>query len=284
MKSPDYLGEELSELLSKENLFEDAAELKGEVYRELEGRKTLRFLVGQDAYFLKLHFGVGWREIFKNLFQFRLPVLGAKNEWLAVNRLREMGIDTMTPVAYANQGGNPATVKSCLITKALDNTRSLEELSIEGKISFSLRRALIDKLARVARRMHGEGINHRDFYLCHFLLDMDCVTVVEQEWVQNTQKRLKVYLIDLHRAQIRNGTPKRWRVKDLGGLLFSAADSGLTSRDLLRFVSLYTGKSLRETFTEDRQFWSSVVLRAHKLFLKDHGRLSPLLSPLVSTL
>lgn len=279
--SNHYLGEELAEILSHENLFEDATKLKGEVYRELEGRRTLRFLVGQEAYFLKIHFGVGWKEIFKNLSQLRLPVLGAKNEWLAVNRLRELGIDTMTPVAYANQGGNPATLHSCLITKALDHTLSLEQLGTNSKIGLGLRWKLIDKLAGVAKKMHGDGINHRDFYLCHFLIDMDCVTVVDDVMVQNTQNRLRVYLIDLHRAQIRDQTPVRWRIKDLGGLLFSAADAGLTRKDLLRFVKLYTGSPLRETFEKNSQFWSAVVQRAHKLYLKDHGRISPLLSHLV---
>jgi len=280
MMSTHYLGTELAGTLSDENLFEDASKLKGEVYRELEGRRTLRFLVGQDAYFLKLHFGVGWKEIFKNLSQLRLPVLGAKNEWLAVNRLRELGIDTMTPVAYTNQGGNPAKLHSCIITKALEHTQSLEELSVKNQISVGLRRKLIDKLANVAKKMHDSGINHRDFYLCHFLIDMDCVTVIEKIMVQNRDKKLTVYLIDLHRAQIRDQTPARWRVKDLGGLLFSAADSGLTRNDTLRFVKLYTGRPLRETFKGEDKFWSAVVRRAHKLYLKEHGRASHLLSHL----
>ena len=34
--------------------------------------------------FIKLHYGVGWREIFKNLLLGRWPVLGAKNEWRAL--------------------------------------------------------------------------------------------------------------------------------------------------------------------------------------------------------
>lgn len=279
-----YLGQELAEILSDEGLFEDAVKIKGEIYRELEGRRTLRFMVGGDAYFLKLHFGIGWREIIKNLIQLRLPVLGAKNEWLAVNRLHDLKIDTMTPVAYTYQGANPAKIHSCLVTKALDNTKSLEELAIEGNIGLDLRWRLIDRLSAVAKKMHGDGINHRDFYLCHFLLDMDCVTVAHEELVQTKGKRLTVYLIDLHRAQIRPRTPTRWCVKDLGGLLFSAADAGLTRKDLLRFVKLYSGRSLRETLLEDDQFWSAVVLRAHKLYLKDHGSLSPLISHLVSTL
>ena len=43
--------------------------VQGEIYREREGRKTLRFEVDGKGYFLKLHRGVGWKEIFKNIIQ-----------------------------------------------------------------------------------------------------------------------------------------------------------------------------------------------------------------------
>ncbi|MEN8261061.1 MAG: lipopolysaccharide core heptose(I) kinase RfaP, partial [Pseudomonadota bacterium] len=48
--------------------------LTGEVFRDMPDRKTLRFELGGKGYFIKMHTGVGWGEIFKNLFQGRLPV------------------------------------------------------------------------------------------------------------------------------------------------------------------------------------------------------------------
>uniref|UniRef100_A0A1I7YB18 DUF885 domain-containing protein n=1 Tax=Steinernema glaseri TaxID=37863 RepID=A0A1I7YB18_9BILA len=63
----------------------DAVEaLQGEVYRELEGRRTLRTEVEGNGYFVKIHRGIGWGEIFKNLFTAKLPVLGAGQEWQAI--------------------------------------------------------------------------------------------------------------------------------------------------------------------------------------------------------
>ncbi|MFT7684726.1 MAG: heptose I phosphotransferase [Candidatus Azotimanducaceae bacterium] len=273
-----YLADELKGYLATESLFDDACLLEGKIYRELEGRRTLRFEIENKGYFVKLHFGVGWKEIIKNLFQFKVPVLGAKNEWMAVNRLRELGISTLTPVAYANEGGNPATKRSCLITKALDNTMSLEDLALESSISLSLRRQLNIELAGIARVMHNKGINHRDFYLCHFLLDMNCVTLVNEKYVHNRSVSLNLYLIDLHRAQMRARTPKRWQIKDLSGLLFSAVDSGIKRNDLFRFIKVYTGKSLREVFSTDQAFWLAVNHKAKKLYLKDHGKESVFLS------
>ncbi|MBV1876235.1 MAG: lipopolysaccharide core heptose(I) kinase RfaP [Pseudomonadales bacterium] len=263
-----YLNKELSPLLRRDHLFADACRIKGEVFRELEARRTLRFEVNQKRYFVKLHFGAGWREIFKNLLQLRLPVLGASNEWHAASHLSELGIDTLSPVGFVSQGRNPATIRSCLITRALENTQSLEELADQNAIDLNLRRLLVDQIANVARTMHGSGMNHRDFYICHFLL---------QQTAAETASEIKIFLIDLHRAQLRARTPARWRVKDLAGLLFSSIDADITRNDIFRFMRLYSAKPLRRTMVEDRKIWRSVLQRAGKLYRRDKGIESELL-------
>ncbi len=98
-----------------------------QIYRNKEGRKTLRFQLGQRSYFLKLHSGVGWAEIFKNLLQGRLPVLGAGNEYRAVQALRRIDVDTMSVAAYASEGRNPARQRSMIVTDDLVGTVSLED-------------------------------------------------------------------------------------------------------------------------------------------------------------
>ena len=75
-----------------------------DVYRNKEGRKTLRFDWQGRSWFLKIHSGIGWGEILKNLLQARLPVLGASNEYRAVLALQELGVDTMSVGAYASLG------------------------------------------------------------------------------------------------------------------------------------------------------------------------------------
>src|SRR5690606_35612573 len=82
--------------------------LEGEVFREVEARRTLRTEFEGRHYFVKLHRGVGWREIFKSLLSLRLPVLGAGNEWLASRRLAELGVDALQAVAFGTRGANPA--------------------------------------------------------------------------------------------------------------------------------------------------------------------------------
>ena len=141
---------------------------------------------------------------------------------------------------------------------------------MEGRRRVLLKRALLGQVADIARRMHGAGMNHRDFYLCHFLVrDRDC-----RRW--SGEDALSLVLIDLHRVQRRERVPERWLVKDLGGLLFSALDAGLTRRDLFRFVEAYEGKPWRESLSEKGVFWRKVWRNAVRLYVPFHGRQPPL--------
>ena len=249
------------------NTFDYLMQLDGEMFRDIANRRTLRFTLGGKRYFLKAHYGVGWKEILKNLLTLRLPVLGARNEWRAIQKLTQMGVDTMTFVAYGERGINPANRQSFVITEALENTVSLEDFCADWEINppasksaLRLKRALIFRVATIARRMHTSGINHRDFYLCHFLLD------VSAEVLSRPPETLRLSLIDLHRVQIRKRTPMRWVVKDIGGLYFSSMRIGLTRRDLYRFMQVYRDTTLRATLREDGKFWSRCHLRACSLY------------------
>ena len=117
--------------------------------------------------------------------------------------------------------------------------------------------------------MHKNGINHRDLYICHFMLDLDSLrkpTITSELYNFWKNYHPKIYLIDLHRAQIRSRVPKRWLIKDLAGLYFSSKDCGLTRNDLLRFLKAYTHKSLRQIFKTQNSFWQKVKKRGDKLY------------------
>jgi heptose I phosphotransferase len=257
--------------------FDRILAIRGEVFRNMDGRKTLRFTLNGKRYFIKMHFGVGWKIIFKDLARLHFPTLSARTERLAITRLEELGVDTMKIVGYGEQGWNPARLKSFIITEELENTISLEDFCREWASrppGFTLKQALIAEVAHIARRLHENGMNHRDFYICHFLLDRDSgkyTTDLRQG--RGDEDNPRVFLIDLHRVQIRRRTPKRWIIKDLAGLYFSSMDIGLNRRDILRFMKIYRGKSLREVLTEEEGFWRRVNTRAIKLYKKIFGRL-----------
>jgi len=231
---------------------------EGIVFREMDGRKTLQFNEKDRSYFIKIHKGIGWKEIFKNLVQLKLPVLGAKNEFLAINKLTRLGLDTMSLVAYGQRGWNPATKKSFVVTEDLVNTVSLEDYCAcwpKSPPVFVEKQILINKVARMTETMHTNGINHRDLYICHFLLKKN----------NEISATSRLFLIDLHRVQIRLKVPERWEIKDLSALYFSAMHIGLTKRDYLRFIKQYRGDSIRNVFKRERDFWVRVEEKAHIL-------------------
>ena len=91
----------------------------------------------------------------------------------------------------------------------------------------------------------------------------------------STADALDLVLIDLHRVQMRRRVPTRWLLKDLAGLLFSALDCGLTTRDLLRFLKEYRQRPWREVLAAEGGFWRRVSRRARRLYAGFHGRPAP---------
>jgi len=240
------------------DMFAEIFKTQGKVYRQEKNRKTLRFCVDGKGYFLKLHQGVGWKEIFKNILQGRWPVLGADQEWHAIRRLKQIGVPTMELLGHGQRGWNPAQLQSFIVTAELTNTVSLEDFCgnwAQQPPSLKLKRALIAEVAKIAKLIHTNGLNHRDFYICHFLLQ------------QASNAKLQLFLIDLHRMQRRTRTPQRWIIKDLAGLYFSSMDLGLTQRDLWWFVKHYNEQ-------KDSSFWSKVTKKAQALYQKVHLRKS----------
>jgi heptose I phosphotransferase len=269
MKSTVYLRDDLAEVWQGKDIFALLATLPGEVFRDKEGRRTLRFELNGRSYFLKYHAGVGWGEIIKNLLQFRKPIIGARNEWQAIQRLHELGIGTMQLAAYGETGWNPARRRSFVITDDLSGTMSLEHLGEQWQQhppSFRTKQALIRKLALVSRMMHQAGLNHRDFYLCHFLLDASFAET--NQFSEDTE----LFLIDLHRTEQRQTVPKRWLIKDLGSLFFSAFEVSLTRRDHYRFMMHYSGLPLRQVLKQQERFWQNVEKRAQQLLDKWHRK------------
>jgi heptose I phosphotransferase len=260
MSGPTLLLEEpFRALWSGKDPFVAVEALDGQVYRELEARRTLRTEVDGHGYFVKIHRGVGWGEILKNIISLRLPVLGAQNEHLAIRRLTELGVDTMRTVAFGMCGSNPATQHSFIVTEELAPTISLEDYCRDWPTqppALRFKRALIERVAVMARRMHLGGVNHRDFYICHFLLHLDPAPAIDS---------FKLSLIDLHRAQLRPQTPRRWRDKDLAGLYFSALDIGLTRHDFFRFLRSYFGRPLRIVLREEAPLLAHLTNEASRL-------------------
>ena len=248
-----YVRADLAELWSEADLFQQIDHMGGTTYRELSGRRTSRVRYRGGVYFLKRHWGVGWGEILKSLLSLRLPVLSARNEYDAARALAAVGVAVPEPVAFAVRGFDPANLDSFVLSEAIEPSISLEELVRQWEIqapSVMQRRRLVVTVATMVQRMHLAGVNHRDLYICHFLLRTNAATAsgaIQQENLLVDPPNLT--LIDLHRAQVRATVPQRWLIKDLGALLFSVLQTPLNRGDLLSFMRaclLYTSPSPRD--------------------------------------
>ncbi|GBG13399.1 heptose I phosphotransferase [Novimethylophilus kurashikiensis] len=262
-QTPDHIPADFRALLPAGDVFEHIMAMQGQVFRDVPGRKTIRVTLGGQSYFIKQHFGVGWKEIFKNLLTARLPILGADTEWRAIHRLHELGLHTTPGVAYASRGWNPAKRRSFVITRDLGNILSLEDFCRDWATlppHPHFKRRLIQAVADIARILHDHGLNHRDFYICHFCLDGALLT----------EDAIQLYLLDLHRVGIRTVIQPAARMKDIAALYFSAMDAGLNRRDYLRFVRRYRGSL--QSLKAEASFWATVTQRARKLYHKFHGR------------
>lgn len=200
------LRDELIAQWKDQDAFSVMENIQGDIARELKDRQTLRCEINGRVYYRKWHRGVGWQEIIKNCLQLRLPVLGASNEWHALNKLQALSIPSLIPVAYGMRGKNPARQQSFIVTRELSDVIQLDHFFEQYSVGVKAKHRILIRLADIARELHGAGINHRDFYLCHFMLKI--------AFVADQTGEPELYLIDLHRAQLRPKVPERWRVKD----------------------------------------------------------------------
>jgi len=191
-----------------------------------EGRRTVSFSHNGRRYYLKIHDGVGWKEIGKNLTSLRLPVLGAENEWRGVHHLhrqtllQNLGLDTLEIAGYGTRKrhlakvlNDPARRQSLIVTDEIPQAKSLEELCAEWGWERSvpktsqeirLKHWLIKQLAQTARILHDSGANHRDFYLSHFLLHRTEKTGLP------SPENCRIFLIDLHRMRVHKPPLRAW--------------------------------------------------------------------------
>ena len=212
-----------------------------------------------------MHDAVGWAEILKELCNLKSPVMGARNEYAACRYLEARGIKAPRVAAFGRRGLNPARARSFVVCDALDDYVSLEDVTDAWPTdppTPALRRRLVCAVADLARSLHGAGVNHRDFYICHIWANTAALS----------RGDVDLAVIDLHRAQIRQRVPRRWVLRDLAALKFSTAHLGLPRNDYLRFLARYTGRPLRSVLREDAAFLRRVRRRTDRLLAESRTR------------
>ena len=255
----------------EEDAFEWFLRPKGTTHREIKHRLTYEAQLGDLNFYVKRHLGCGWSEVLKEWYRFRKPVVSARTEWEGAAILSSAGLRVPSVLGKGERGQYPHKVESFVVLGALEDHETLEHfrrgwLGAEGTRWVLLKRGLIAEVAKMCRTMHQCGINHRDLYINHFLINRDCI----RSWEPGDL--LPLYLIDLHRVQKRKTVPRRWLKKDLSALVFSALDAEITSRDCACFLKTYLGREWKTQLHQDRAFWKSVLGRAIDLYTGFHGK------------
>lgn len=254
----------------KEKPWEKIFALKGQVFREKDGRRTLRFAYRGKGYFAKLHSPYGLRRLLRRLSRLQKPESGAEAEWRAIKLLSELKVATTPLVAYGRRGQIPWLRFSFIITEEITNAPSLEDFCrhwAREKPPPRLKRALIKRVAEITGTMHRAGINHNDLYICHFLLQLENSRIADPD-------QPMLYLIDLHRVHQQARLDRRRLIKDLAALHFSSLDIGLTRRDRLRFIETYRRQSWRQALSDDPGLWQRIENKARRLYSEYQQRTS----------
>jgi len=206
-----------------------------------QGRSTAR--VRFDApdgsrlsVYLKRHETMPWSSRLLAIFSPSGRNTPATVEWSHLTRARDLGIPVPEVVAAGEWIGPWGSLRGFLMVKELAGAEELNvaiprlyrELPREDFLR--LKRGLIREMAEIAARMHSAGHFHKDLYLCHYFLDADL----------NLPPGSRLTLIDLHRLGEHKFTAWRWRMKDIGQLLYSTFGvEGIDDRDRLRFWNRY---------------------------------------------
>lgn len=167
----------------------------------------------------------------------------ARMESRFARRLSEAGIGTLATIAWGQEMRGGWESRSFLITDEVPG-ESLEKVvgRIEKRqltVSATEKFEVIRQLAMITRRMHGEGLFHRDLYLCHIFLSRE------------PDGRPFLRVIDLGRMINSCMECVRWTIKDLAALDYSSPKSVVTRADRARFLYHYlTGSVVHSRLPE----------------------------------
>jgi Lipopolysaccharide kinase (Kdo/WaaP) family len=137
--------------------------------------------------------------------------------------LREHGIPSVDVVAW----GTMEDGRSFIATEDLAGFSPADKL-LEGGLPFD---RVLAPTADLASRLHGEGLHHRDLYLCHFMVRFFHSGAAE------------IRLIDAARVRALPGalTRRRWIVKDLAQFWYSTLAMNVSDLQRNEWLRRYCG-------------------------------------------
>jgi len=186
-------------------------------------------------------------------------------EYAVTSELSAAGIGTPKPICYGEQWNLLFEKRSFIIAEKIPDAKALERKlprcfsKPPTRENLKVRRSFIAELAHFIKRFHETGYRHRDLYFSHIFRDGDG----------------RFFLIDLARAFKPRLLARRFQIKDLAQLYYSAPGRQFSRTDRLRFYVAYSGR--RELTVRDKVFIREVVQRVRRMARhnRKHGRQVP---------
>lgn len=210
---------------------------QGFLMRSVPGRSTVRIELPAGAGDCRAAYLKRYEPAYLRWWQWPLRWLHwpgavdeARHEWDMLLAFRRHGFRAAEPLAVGQQAVAGVVVRSFLLTAEI--TGGIAAHEYVRTLGARARRAFARQVGELTRRLHGAGFIHKDYYLNHIL-------VVESGAASGTPA---LFLIDLQRVQGPGRFSRRWHVKDLAALGYSAQLAGAPRADLLAFYRAYTGR------------------------------------------
>lgn len=201
----------------------------------------------------------------KNWFCARKRISCGLLEYASARQLMAFGINTPRTICCGEQWGGFFEKRSFSVTERIANAEALERKlprcfteSTSGKC-LKLRRDFITRLADFVRKFHETGYRHRDLYFSHIF----------------HSNNGEFYLIDLSRVFKPLFLSRRFQIKDVAQLYYSAPGRYFSNTDRLRFYLHYAGHD--KLSGKDKVFLRKVLQKARRMARHDrkHGREVP---------
>ncbi|HWA99062.1 MAG TPA: lipopolysaccharide kinase InaA family protein [Pirellulales bacterium] len=209
--------------------------------------------------YLKKHRVPKWSLRLRSWLRLAPRISDGRQEAENIAALERDGIPAMRLIAFGERLTAAGRLDSFVLTEALEGFTQLDHYlrrrfaprsASPGPRDRSLSQ-LIDRVADVARRFHACGYNHRDLYCCHFFIR------------EAEPDEFCVRLIDLQRVQQRRWFRRRWIVKDLAQLSYSAPIERLGPTQRMAFIKRYLG--VRKLGPADKRLIRSVLAKHDRM-------------------
>ncbi|HKC52729.1 MAG TPA: lipopolysaccharide kinase InaA family protein [Myxococcota bacterium] len=223
----------------------------GSLAREAAGRKRF-FRVdggGEPALYVKVFTlppgAARWR--------YFLRPSKARRERAVASRIERLGVAVVRPVAVGEERRLGVLARSFAVSRDV-GARDLRALLETMRGGGSERRALLERFAVFARKLHDTGVDQDDFSPNNFLVRADGAFL----------------LIDFERARVRRGPLGARAWTQLAKL--HRRDLGISRSDRLRFLGAYLGSQGRAGRAQRRDAWRKIWPEFQRIRRRDARR------------